>query len=140
LAYVDEAAAGKLKVTVDEGAPVEIAANVPYKDAGGKEIFMEDRKGLRNLGYGLHAVKIEAVEGPVAVLGLFAYDTRSGEVGRRVTGTAVPGQTVRFTPPFKVRPLVLGYGGLAVKAEDVSAGQAKFGGTGAGTFEAVGEW
>jgi hypothetical protein len=140
VAYVDDAQAGKLKVTVDDAAPVEIAANVPYKDATGKETFMENRQGFRNLGYGLHAVRIEAVDGPVAVLGLFAYDTRSGQVGRRVTGLAQPGETIRFTPPFKVRPLVLGYGGLAVKAEDISTTGAKFSGAGPGTYEALGEW
>ena len=140
LAYVDDAQGGKLKVTVDEAAPVEIATNVPYKDATGKEIFMENRRGFRNLGYGLHKVNVEAVDGPVAVLGLVCYDTRSGDMGRRVTGLAMPGQTIRFTPPFKVRPVVLGYGGLAVKPEDVTTTQVKFSGTAAGTFEAVGEY
>jgi len=140
LAYVDDAQGGKLKVTVDEAAPVEIAANVPYKDATGKEVFMENRKGLRNLGYGLHRVTVEATDGPVAVLGLFTYDTRSGDTGRRITGMAAPGQTIRFTPPFKVRPLVLGYGGLVVKPEDIASREVKFGGTAAGTFEAIGEY
>lgn len=140
VAYVDAAQAGKLKVTVDERGPVEIAANVPYKDATGKEIFMENRKGLPNLGYGMHRVVVEALEAPVAVLGLFAYDTRSGDTGRVVTGHAAPGQTVRFTPPFKVRPVVLSTGGLSVDPQNVTSREAAFGGTAPGSYEARGEW
>jgi hypothetical protein len=146
LAYVDDPRGGKLQVTVESvgqallPAQTTIPANVPYKDSTGKEIFMENRRGLRHLGYGLHKVTVAAVEGPVAVLGLFCYDTRSGDTGRRVTGLAAPGQTIRFTPPFKVRPVVLGLGGLTVRPEDITSTQVKFGGTAAGTFEAIGEW
>jgi len=144
LAYADEQGGGTLKVTVDSAKPVELAANVPYKDAVGKEYYLENRKGFRSLGYGMHSVRIDAAGGPVSILGLFTYDTRSGNTDRRVTGTAWPGETVRFTPPFRVRPVITTTGGLTVRLQGTGAETAVFGGTTTdampGTFEAIGEW
>jgi hypothetical protein len=101
---------------------------------------MEDRRGLRNVGYGLHHVKIEAVDGPVAVLGLFTYDSRSNrQEERQMVGQALPGEMITLTPAYKARPVVLCTGGLAVKPEDITATSVKFSGTGAGGYQIVGE-
>ncbi|MEI6500498.1 MAG: hypothetical protein WCP21_05645, partial [Armatimonadota bacterium] len=140
VAYADAKAAGSLKITVDGRAPLTLKANVPFKDSKGVEWFMENRKGLRELGYGTHHVKIEAVAGTVAVLGLFTYDSRSNrQEERQMTGTALPGEGVTLTPPYKARPVVLCSGGLTVKTEDVTPTQVKFSGTGAGGYQIVGE-
>ena len=140
VAYVDAKTAGSLKVTVDDRAPVTFAANCCYKDSKGVEWFMEDRKGLRDLGYGLHHVKIEAADAPVAVLGLFTYDSRSNRQDeRQMAGQAQPGETITLTPPYKARPVVLCTGGLAVKPEDITPTQVKFSGTGAGGYQIIGE-
>lgn len=140
VAYVDAQAAGSLKMTVDDRAPLTVKAYVSYKDSKGIEWFMEDRKGLRDLGYGTHHVKIEAVDGPVAVLGLFTYDSRSNrQEERQLAGQALPGETLTLTPPFKARPVVLCTGGLTVKPEEVTRTQVKFSGTGAGGYQIIGE-
>lgn len=140
VAWVDAKTAGSLKVTVDDRAPVTIAANVPFKDSKGVEWYMEDRKGLRDLGYGLHHVKVEAADAPVAVLGLFTYDSRSNRQDeRQLTGTALPGETITLTPPYKARPVVICSGALAVNPADITPTQVKFSGTGAGGYQTIGE-
>ena len=86
----------------------------------------------------LGGLKVEP--GTVPLLGLFAYDSRpnlSNE--RRVRGIATAGETVRFTRPFKARPLVLCDGGLVVQTEDSGPDFITFSGEGTGAFEAVGE-
>ena len=140
VAYVDAQAAGSLKVTVDGRPPVTVMANCPFKDSKGVEWYLENRRGFRDLGYGLHHVKIEAMDAPVAVLGLFTYDSRSGsQTERQMAGNAAPGETITLTPPFKARPVVICSGGLAVKPDDISTRQVKFGGNGAGGYRIIGE-
>lgn len=140
VAYVNAQGSGSLSISVDACPPVTVKANAPYKDSAGTEWFMEDRKGLRNLGYGLHHVKIEAVDGPVAVLGLFTYDSRSNrQEERQMAGNALPGETITLTPAYKARPVVMCTGGLTVKPEDITATCVKFSGTGAGGYQIIGE-
>ncbi len=76
----------------------------------------------------------------VGALGVFTYDSRSNEKSqRRWTGFAAAGETVRFTRPFKTRPIVFCHGELAVKIEDVTATEVTFSGEGSGGFEVIGE-
>lgn len=140
VAWVDAATAGTLSVTIDALPAVAIKANMPFKDSKGTELYLENRKGFRGLGYGLHHVKIEATEAPVAVLGLFTYDSRSNREGeRQLVGSALPGETITLTPAFRVHPVVTCSGALAVAPGDVSTTQVKFTGSGPGSYQIVGE-
>jgi hypothetical protein len=140
VAFVEAPDGGALKVSVDGRERLSLRANVPYKDSAGKEYFMEDRRGVRDLGYGMHRVRIEVTEGTVAILGLFTYDARSNrDDERQVTGVAAPGETIAFTPPFRARPVVLCAPGLACDPKDVTPTQARFSGTQAGSYQVIGE-
>ena len=104
-----------------------------------KTNFMENRKGILNLGFGLHKVRLEAKEAPVSVLGIFTYDSRSNlNSERRLVGLATGGEIMEFTLPFRSRPLVICSGGLSVKNEDITETKVKFSGT-SGSYEIIGE-
>jgi len=140
VAYVDAANGGTLKVTVDGAERLVQATNVPFVDIAKAKHFIENRKGIRALGYGLHAVRIEAVGGSVAVLGLFAYDARPNRASeRRLVGHAAPGETVAFIPAFRTRPVVLCHGGLSAATKDTTPTHVTFGSKGTGTYEVIGE-
>lgn len=140
VAYADAADGGKLKVSVDGVEKLLQPANVPFVDVEKKEHFMENRKGILGLGFGLHAIRVEAVDGPVAVLGVFAYDSRSNRSAeRRMIGAAAAGESIAFSVPFKARPVVVCHGGLKVKTEAVTTTGVTFAGEGAGFYEIVGE-
>ena len=140
VAYADRPEGGTLRVLLDGAERLAQAANVPFVDLEGEAHFMENRRGILGLGYGLHRVRLEAVEGPVAVLGVFTYDARPNRASeRRLAGHAVPGETVAFSPAFRARPLVLCHGGLAVNVADITPRAVTFSGDGPGTYEVVGE-
>ncbi|MCC7492739.1 MAG: hypothetical protein IT204_10345 [Fimbriimonadaceae bacterium] len=139
VAWVDRPDGGTLQVSVDAAPPVAIATNQPFAAVGGP-LFLENRRGLRGLPYGWHALTLTASEAPVAVLGAFSYDTRPNRAAERVQrGFAAPGELVRFEPPFASRPMLRTSGGLQARLADVSASGATFAGTAAGSWEAVGE-
>jgi hypothetical protein len=140
LAYADQPDGGSLKVALD-GVPVlEVAANVPYTDRQGTAHYLENRRGILGLPYGRHRFTVAAAGGPVTVLGLFAYDARPNTHRERVLrGLASAGETVRFSAPFKARPLVYCDAPLKVNAEDIRATAVTFGGHGMGAYEIVGE-
>ncbi|MDX9978648.1 MAG: SGNH/GDSL hydrolase family protein [Lentisphaeria bacterium] len=140
VAYADRPDGGSLAVRVDGVEHPAIPANQPYRTQTGEERFLENRRGFLALGYGWHRIELEAAEEPVAILGLFAYDARPNRTGERVVrGFAAPGETVRFSPPFRCRPLISCSGGLTVACPAANAAEATFAGTGPGTFEASGE-
>lgn len=140
LAWVDSAQGGSFKVTIDGQERGTVATNAPFKDRAGKEYFLENRQGFRDLGFGLHNVRLEVTAGQVAVLGLFTYDTRSGRVPQRdLTGLAAAGETVTLTPPCRVRPVVTCSGGLTCAPQDVTTSAVKFGGAGTGSYRIEGE-
>jgi hypothetical protein len=140
LAYLDQAAGGTLRVAIDGRDTLRQPANVAFTDAGGNPLYMENRRGIRGLPYGLHAIRVTADGGPVALLGIFSYDTRPNRAAERVErGIAHPGETVRFTSPFKARPLVFCTGGLQALSVDITATGVKFSGKGTGGYEIVGE-
>ncbi len=140
IAYVDAPTGGTLQVIVDEVERLVTPAHQPFVDVEGNEHYMENRRGILGLGFGLHRVRLRALDGPVAVLGLFTYDSRPNrDFERRLTGTAIPGETVTFTLAFKARPLVLCHGGLSVRTADITPTQVTFSGEGRGTYEVIGE-
>ncbi|MBN2309571.1 MAG: hypothetical protein JXR94_11400, partial [Candidatus Hydrogenedentes bacterium] len=140
VAYVDAPDGGTIVASVDGSERLRQPTNLPFVDIDGAEHYMENRKGVLGLAYGLHSVRLEAVDGPVAVLGLFTYDSRPNHAQeRRVTGLATAGDTIALTPPFKARPVVLCGGRLEVRPEDVTATAVEFSGRGTGVYEIIGE-
>lgn len=140
VAFADAADGGDLIVLVDGKDVLRAATNQPFTDAAGKALFMENRKGIRDLAYGWHNVQIKAEGKPVRLLGAFTYDTRPNRQSERVErGRAFAGETISFTAPFKTRPWVVCHGGLQVKLDGVSASGVKFTGTGEGSYEIIGE-
>jgi len=139
VAYVDMPNGGVLDVFVDNQLKLSQPANIAFVDTDKKANFLEDRKGILNLGFGLHKVRLEAKEASVAVLGIFTYDSRSNlDSERRLTGLATGGEIVEFTAPFGARPLVICSGGLSVKNENISETKVKFSGS-SGSYEIIGE-
>jgi hypothetical protein len=140
VAYVDAPDAGTLRVLIDGEERLVQPANVPFTDCDGAEHYLENRKGILDLGYGLHRVTLEATDAPVAVLGIFTYDARPNrDAERRITGMAAPGETVTITPPMRARPLVVCTGGLAATYDEIAPDRVTFTGDGPGTYEIVGE-
>lgn len=140
LAYVDQTGGGQLLAEVDGRPALRTPTSVPLVAADGRRLLLENRKGTGRFPYGMYVLRITAAEGPVALLGAFAYDTRSNRANDRVLrGTACPGDTVEFTLPFQARPVVLSTGGLRVGSADLGVGQVRFGGTAPGGYEIVGE-
>ena len=130
---------GTLSVIVDNQPKVSQPTNLAFVDTDKKANFLENRKGILNLGFGLHKVRLEAKEASVAVLGIFTYDSRSNRNSeRRLTGLATGGEILEFTLPFRTRPLVICSGGLSVKKDDISDLKVKFSGT-SGSYEVIGE-
>ncbi|WP_423129374.1 hypothetical protein [Gaoshiqia sp. Z1-71] len=139
VAYVDLPEGGVLDVYIDNQLKLSQPTNRPFIDADKNASFMENRKGILDLGFGLHKVRLEAKEASVAVLGIFTYDSRSNlDSERRFMGLATGGETLKFPIPFRTRPLVTCSGGLSVKTEDIALTEVKFSGT-SGTFEIIGE-
>jgi hypothetical protein len=140
VAYVDAPDRGTLRVLVDGAETLAQPTDQPFVGLDKSERFMENRKGILGLGFGVHALRFEAVGAPVAILGVFVYDSRPNRASeRRLFGRAAPGETIGFSPPFKARPVVICHGGLAVQPGDVARDRATFRGSAAGVYEIVGE-
>jgi len=140
VAYVDAPQGGALKVSIDGVERLAQPTNAPFVDIAKREHFMENRRGILGLGFGEHTVRVEAADGPVALLGVFVYDSRSNRANeRRLIGRASPGETVAFSASFRARPVVICHGGLAAQPADVSAREVAFSGESRGTYEVVGE-
>ncbi len=140
VAYVDRPDAGILLAAVDGVEKLRQTANQPFEDSDGAKIFIENRRGIRGLPFGVHLLRLEAIEAPVSILGAFVYDSRSNRrAERRLAGRAAPGDTVALTPPFKARPLVVCQGGLAAAPADIAAGSVTFSGSASGAYEIIGE-
>ena len=76
VAYVDTATSGTLHVTVDGSEKLAQACNLPFSDSDGKQHFLENRRGIRNLDFARHTVQLRATDAPVNILALYAYDSR----------------------------------------------------------------
>ena len=140
IAFAALADGGTLKLDVDGQEALSFPTNTPFVLADGSREFMEDRRGVRGLSYGMHALRVRAVDGPVGLLGVFSYDTRPNRTHERVErGSAEPGEEVVFTAPFRARPIVVCTGGLRVLSTDSHPDRIRFSGSTSGSYEIVGE-
>ena len=129
-----------MAVEVDGRPALRVSTREPFVAADGRKLLLENRKATGQFPYGMHVLRITASDGPVALLGAFAYDTRSNRAHERVLrGTAGPGESVEFTQPFQARPVVFCTGGLRVEPADLTGAAVRFGGTGPGSYEITGE-
>ena len=129
-----------MKVIIDGHPQLNQQTNIPYIDRTGKKHYIENRRGILGLPYGLHTVRLEAIDHPVTVLGIFAYDSRSNrQHERRLLGYASAGETLTLSPTFATRPVVVCHDGLQAKSEDITSSQIKFSGEATGTYEIIGQ-
>jgi len=139
VAYIDDPDGGTLEVSVDENIKLSQICNKPYVDADKKSWYIENRKGVLNLGYGLHIVKLTAKNAPVMVLGIFTYDARSNRDNERnLKVFAHGGEVLEFSLPFRCRPVVICTGGLTVKTDDITKSNVRFSGS-SGSYQIIGE-
>jgi hypothetical protein len=140
VAYVDTPNGGLMRVFVDDIEKLAQMTNISFIDIDKNNHFMENRKGILGMNYGLHKIRIEAIDRPVSILGIFTYDSRSNrDFERRITGYAYPNDTVEFTLPFKARPIVICSGGLKISDSDIKSDRIRFSGDGFGIYEVIGE-
>lgn len=140
VAYVDHLDGGEINLSVDGVEKLLQPTNVPFVDREEKEWYIENRKGVLNLGFGLHTVNITATNAPIAVLGLYTYDARPNRnMERRLSGLASAGETVVFSLPFKTRPFVICGNGISVNNDAISSSQVTFSGKDRGWYEVIGE-
>jgi hypothetical protein len=139
VAYVDNPEGGTLDLYIDNQLKSSQPSNIGFVDTDKKVNYLENRKGILNLGFGLHKVRLEAKGAPVTILGIFTYDSRPNlNSERRLSGLAAGGDVLEFTLPFRSRPLVICTGGLSVKTDDISETKVRFSGT-SGSYEVIGE-
>lgn len=139
VAWVDDPDAGTLEIFVDDQLMKSQPCNEGFIDTDGKVHYLENRKGILNLGFGLHNVRLSAKNAPVDVLSVFTYDSRSNlSAEQRLTGLAVGGETVEFSRPFKTRPIVICSGGLSVNTKDIFKTEVRFSGE-TGSYVVIGE-
>ncbi len=137
IAYADAENGGVLVLLVDGAEALRLPTDQPFKALDGTSHFMENRKGVLHLPYGMHKVTVKAENAPIRLLGLFAYDTRPNRDAERVVnGIAVAGEKFTFIPPFKATPVIHVFGDL--KISEATPNSATFTGTG-GSFMAIGE-
>jgi hypothetical protein len=73
IAWLDDAGAGVLRAAIDGVETWKQPTNQPFVFADGKKVFLENRKGIRNLSPGAHTLEVTALEKPVTLLGAFVY-------------------------------------------------------------------
>ena len=133
--WIDTPQGGTLQVDVDGKKAFEIATDQPFVLRSGEKIFMENRKGIQGLPYGIHTVTFMALKAPVTVMGLYGYDLRSNRSNERIVRNLAADGVYTFEPAFKATPVIRCSPGLTLKS--ATPRQAVF--AGAGSFEAVGE-
>ena len=135
VAWVDMPLGGSLKASVDGKNVFEIPTNKPFSLLNKEKLFMENRKGINNLAYGVHKLRLTAVKAPVKVMGVFSYDLRANRQNERVVRDVTSDGEYKFEPAFKAVPLIRTFGNLKVK--NITPFSAVF--SGSGNFEAIGE-
>ena len=135
VAWVDSPKGGILQAEVDGKKYFETATDMPYVTQTKEKIFMENRKGISGLPYGVHTVTLKAVKAPVTIMGVFAYDMRSNSSWQKVIHGTADNSEFKFQPAFNAVPLIDCRGTLKVKS--VTPEKAVF--SGSGTFTAAGE-
>jgi hypothetical protein len=139
VAYVDEKDGGSFTVEVDGEPKLEQTANAVYTDANKKEYYMENRKGILGLPFGVHNIKITAKDKAIKLLGIFSYDSRSNLSNeRRIMGLATAGDTIKIVPAFKAKPMVICSDGLKADFDKLELDSVTFK-EGKGTYQLIGE-
>ncbi|MBQ9369237.1 MAG: SGNH/GDSL hydrolase family protein [Victivallales bacterium] len=140
IAFCDALEGGKLLVSVDGQEKLSVETNAPFKFQDGTEQYLENRRAICGLAYGMHTITVKAEGTPVALLGIFTYDTRPNKERERiVNGVAAPGEKVVFVPPFKATPVIHAFGGLKLREATPDHALFEAQDKGAGSFMAVGE-
>jgi hypothetical protein len=135
VAWVDAAKGGVLKAAVNGKTFFDVPTDKPFTLLTKEKLFMENRKGIQGLPYGVHEIKLTAVKAPVKVMGVFSYDLRANRSNERVVRGFSGGGEFCFEPAFKAVPVIRCSGNLKL----VKAGKGKAVFSGAGHFEAAGE-
>ena len=135
VAWVDTPKGGALQAEVDGKKVFEQPTNVPYTFIDKTKAFIENRKGIQGMPFGVHTITLKAVRAPVTLMGVYSYDTRSNTQNERTVRGIVCDGEYRFSPAFKATPLIQTFGTLKVKS--VTPEKAVF--TGSGHFAATGE-
>ncbi|MBT7298242.1 MAG: SGNH/GDSL hydrolase family protein [Victivallales bacterium] len=76
IAYLDTPESGVLHATIDGKEKLAQACNLPFTDSDGKQHFLENRRGIRDLGFARHTVRLHSTGAPVKLLSLYTYDSR----------------------------------------------------------------
>ena len=135
VAWVDAPQGGILEAAIDGKKCFEQPTNQPYVLLNKEKLFMENRKGIQGLPFGVHTITLKAVKAPVTLMGVYSYDMRPNRsTERTVFGTVADGE-FKFEPAFKAIPVIQPYGTLKVKS--VTPEKVQF--SGSGHFVAVGE-
>lgn len=138
VAWGPASGAGTLVAKIDGVERLREPADAPFTLASGEKVYLENRRGVRDLPFGVHELEVEAVGGPVAILGAFSYDTRANRENESgLQGLAAPGDRIVFPAPFKAIPFVICTGGLEVS--EVSRHGITFGGGQMGGYQVTGE-
>ncbi|MBF0430687.1 MAG: hypothetical protein HQK83_05380 [Fibrobacteria bacterium] len=101
VAYVDNAGAGTLEVTVDGESKLSVSTAVPFSGVSGGSYYMENRRGIRDLPYTTHNVTLKATGGSVSILGLYTYkeDTTFGLANQAPTDISLSESVVQSNTP-----------------------------------------
>jgi len=138
VAWLDAEKGGAIEATVDGKKAWIQPTNIPFQIASGEKVYMENRKGILHLPFGVHELEVTAKDAPVILLGAFSYDTRANHHAQRnLTGIASPGDSITFATPFKATPLVICNGGIKVLS--VTTDKVTFDGDAAGSYQVIGE-
>ena len=135
IVWVDSPDGGTLSANVGSRQAFTVETNKPYSFIDKSRIFMENRKGITGLPYGMYKITLKADKAPVKIMGVYSYDTRSNRSSEKIIrGISYGGEYV-FEDPFKATPVIRCFDGL--KMVSCSAEKAVF--SGSGSFEAIGE-
>ena len=135
IVWADHQEGGTLTAEVDGKKAFAIETNKPYTFIDKTQLFIENRKGITGMPYGMHKITIKADKAPVKIMGIYSYDIRSNRNAEKVVRDISNGGEYIFAEPFKAVPLIRCYGDL--KLVSASADKAVF--SGSGNFDAIGE-
>lgn len=135
IVWADTQKGGTLSASINGEKYFDIATNQPFTFINKEKMFMENRKGIEGLPYGVHKITLKAEKSPVMFLGVYSYDMRPNRSNERTVSGMTEGGEYIFEPAFKAIPIVHCFGGAKVKS--VSREKAVF--SGSGSFEATGE-
>lgn len=135
VAWVDAEKGGTLTLEIDGKKIFAVPTDTPYTFIDKSTMFMENRKGITLVPYGIHQITIRAEKAPVKLMGVYSYDTRANRSSERIIRNFSCGGEYTFVPGFKATPVISCSGNLKL----VSATPEKAVFSGSGLFEAVGE-